>query len=163
MIFNYAEIFHRKMLFYTWFRKIWVIENSLPVFTKLNKINTKKKDKSISTFNFTTLYLIIHHNLLVKVLSEVINFSFKTKAQNQIGFSNTLVYWRSNPCERRYFTRQTLIDAISFLITKCYLTMRNLVLRQEIGILKNIDPAPYWASKPLSAIFLIQVYLANNI
>ena len=43
-------------------------------------------------------------------------------------------------------TRQIVIDAISFLITKCYFTIGNLVLKQEIPIPMGIDPTPYWAS-----------------
>ena len=39
------------------------------IYRKLNKINTKKKAKSISTFDFTTLHSTIPHNLLIKVLS----------------------------------------------------------------------------------------------
>ena len=100
MIFNHVEGFHRKCLFYTYFRKIWVVENSFPVVTKLSKINTKKKAKSILTSDFTTLYTTIPHNLLIKVLSEVINFVFKSKTQSRIGFSNISVYWASKGCGR---------------------------------------------------------------
>ena len=28
MIFNHVETFHRKRLFYTWFKKFWVVETS---------------------------------------------------------------------------------------------------------------------------------------
>ena len=51
--FNHVESFHRS-LFYTCFEKFWVVENSFSFVTKLKKINTKKKAKSISTFDFTT-------------------------------------------------------------------------------------------------------------
>ena len=48
MIFDHVESFHRKScLFYTYFKTFWVVENSFPIGTKLNKINTKKKTKSI--------------------------------------------------------------------------------------------------------------------
>ena len=100
-MFNHVESFHRKHLFYTCFRKFWVVENSFSIGTKLNKINSKKKTKSISTFDFTTLYTTISHNLLVKVLYEVINFVFKAKTQSGIGFSNVSVYWASKGCRRR--------------------------------------------------------------
>ena len=55
-------------------------------YTKLNEINTKKKAKSISTFDFTTLYIAVPHNLLIKILSEVINFAFKQKREVAIVF-----------------------------------------------------------------------------
>ena len=141
MIFNHVESLHRKSLFYTCFRKFWVIENSFPIVTKLGEISTKKKAKSISTFDFTTWYLTIH-----EILSEVTNFSFKTKTRSRIGFSYTSVYWITEACGRRYFTRQTLIDVISFLNTKCHFTIGKLVFKQEIGIPMGNDSASYWVN-----------------
>ena len=49
-----------------------------------------RKNKSISTFDFTTLY-----TTLIKILSEVISFVFKRKTQCRIGFSNASVNWTS--------------------------------------------------------------------
>ena len=51
-----------------------------------------KKAKSISTFDFSTLYTTILHKLLLKVLSEIINFVFKPKVIKRIGFSKTVMY-----------------------------------------------------------------------
>ena len=65
MIFHHVESFPRKSLFYTCFKKFWVVENSLLIGTKLSKRNTKKKAKSISTFDFITLYTTIPHNRLI--------------------------------------------------------------------------------------------------
>ena len=36
--------------------------------------------------------------------------------------------------------------AIKHLITNCYFTVGNVVLRQKIGIPMGIDPAPFWAN-----------------
>ena len=44
---------------------------------------------------------------------------------------------------RRYFTKQTIVKAMSFLINKCFFTIGNIVLKQDVGILMGIDPAPY--------------------
>ena len=75
-----------------------MVQNSLPIATKLNKTKTKKKAKSISSFDFTTLYTTIPHNLIIKVV-------FKTKTRSRIGFSNASVYWTSKGCGRVNFTR----------------------------------------------------------
>ena len=45
MIFDHVESFHRKNLFYTCFKKFWVVRNSFPVVTRLKNINIKKKAK----------------------------------------------------------------------------------------------------------------------
>ena len=60
--------------FRTCFRKFWMIRNYFPLITKSNKINTKKQARNISTFDLTTLYTTISHNLVIKVFPEVINF-----------------------------------------------------------------------------------------
>ena len=65
----------------TCFKNFWVVENSFPIATKLNIINTKKKGKSISNSEFTTLYTTIPHNLLIKVLSEVTILSSNQKLE----------------------------------------------------------------------------------
>ena len=84
MIFNTVESFCHSGC-----EKFWVVQNSFPIATKLNKINAKKKAKSISAFEFSMLYTTIPDKLLLKMLSEVINFVFKSKVRKRIGFSKT--------------------------------------------------------------------------
>ena len=55
IVFNTVELFHNKSFFYSGCKKFWVAQNSFLIGTKLNKINVKKKAKSISTFDFSTL------------------------------------------------------------------------------------------------------------
>ena len=71
------ENFHEKSKFCNRYRKFWVVQNSDPIIKKLDKINSKKKAKNISTFDFSTLYTTLPHADLVKVLSEIIDFVFK--------------------------------------------------------------------------------------
>ena len=88
MIFTTVESFHKKGFFYLDCKKFWVVQNSFPIATMLNKINVKKK--SISTFECSTFYTTTLDKLLIKVLSEVISFVFKSKIRQHIGFSKTL-------------------------------------------------------------------------
>ena len=97
------------------------MQNSFPIATMLNKINVKKK--SISTFECSTFYTTTLDKLLIKVLSEVISFVFKSKVRQHIGFSKTSVYWASKGVGRRYFTKQNFVNAKSFLINKCFVTL----------------------------------------
>ena len=97
------------------------MQNSFPIATMLNKINVKKK--SISTFECSTFYTTTLDKLLIKVLSEAISLVFKSKFRQQIGSSKRSIYWTSMGVGRRYFTKQTLVNAISFLINKCFVTL----------------------------------------
>ena len=114
MIFNH-KIFIKKV-YLTYVLKVLDCRKSIPNFYKVDKINTKKKAKNISTFYFTTLYTTISQNLLINVFSEVIHFVFKSKIGRCVGFSKTSIYWTLKGCGRRYIRRKTLIDVISFLI-----------------------------------------------
>ena len=87
----------------------------------LNKTNVKKK--SISTFESSTFYTTTLDKLLLKVLSVIISFVFRSKVRKHTGFSKTSIYWTSKGTGRRYFTKQTLVNAISFLIKKCFVTL----------------------------------------
>ena len=135
MVFNVVESFRNKNFFYSGCNKFQVVQNYFPIGTKLSKISVKKKAKSISTFDFSTLHTIILHKLLLKVLSEIINFVFKSKVRKRIGFSKTLIYWTSKDAGRRYFTKQNLVNAISFLINKYFVNLTwflNKILAYEL-------------------------------
>ena len=70
-------------------RRLKNVVNAFPIATMLNKIKVKKKSISTfesNTFNATTLY-----KLLIKVLSEVISFVFKSKVRQHISFSKTSI------------------------------------------------------------------------
>ena len=123
MVFNTVESCHNKSFFYSGCKKFWVVQNYFPIGTKLNKINAKKEAKSISTFDFSTLHTTTLHKLLLKVASEIINFVFKSKVRKRIGFPKTFVYWTSKGAGRRYFTKQKLVNAISFLINKYFVNL----------------------------------------
>ena len=110
MIFNALESFHNQRFCHSGCEKFWVVQNAFPIATKLNKINVKKKTKSISAYEFSILYTTIPDKLLLKVLSEVINFVFKSKVRERIGFSKTYIYWTSKGAGWRYFTKQTHIN-----------------------------------------------------
>ena len=146
MIFNTVESFHNKSLFYSRINKFWVVQNSFPVLDKLNRINCKMKAKSISTFDFSTLYTKIPHDLLIEVLNDIIDFVFKGSVRNRIGFSSKSVYWTTKGVEKRFFTKDSLKATVEHLITKCYFTVCNTVFMQIIGIPMGIDPTPFWAN-----------------
>ena len=146
MLYKHVEGFNNKSHFYSSFKKFWVVQNSFPIIKQLDSVNAKNNAKRISTFDFSTLYTTIPHCLLIDVLSEIIEFVFKSSHRNRIGFSPTSVYWTSKGKDKRFFTKTSLIEAVTFLIKQCYFTVGNLVLKQDIGIPMGIDPAPFWAN-----------------
>ena len=120
------------------------MQNSFPIIEKLDKINAKRNAKNISTFDFSTLYTTLPHNLLIEVLNDLIGFVFKSKIKEKLGFSESSVYFTSKGVGNRFFTQDTLKETVSYLIQKCFFTIGNLVFKQDIGIPMGIDPTPFW-------------------
>ena len=52
------------------------MQNNKPVTDAVNKLNKRNKAKSISTFDFSTLYTKLPHNKLLMVLHHLIDFCF---------------------------------------------------------------------------------------
>ena len=131
-------------------RKFWVVENSLPIINTLNKTNARKKAKTIPTFDIRTLYTTIPHNVLVKVLWEIIKFIFNSKTCTRVGFSSASIYWASECGRKSCFTEETLINVVSYRIRKCYFATGNTVFKQIVGIPMGIDPVLFWAKSFLN-------------
>ena len=107
-------------------------------------IYARKRAKNISIFDFSTLYTKVTHSLLIKVLSEITHFVFKSRVRSKSGFSATSIFWTFKDLGKIFFTEKNLIEAITFLIKSCYFTFEKMVFKQDIGIPMGIDPAPFW-------------------
>ena len=151
-IFNQIRSFHEKSTFYKNYNKFWVIQNSFPVLEKFNRINSKKKAKEISTFDFSTLYTKLPHDDLIRVLHEMVDFAFNGGKFKKKGNRKFLTvhkyysYWTKEKHGCNSFTSGKIKQLISHLIEQCYFKFGNLVFRQKIGIPMGIDPAPFWAN-----------------
>ena len=88
-------------------------------WTMLNKIHVRKT--SILTFNCSTSYTTILHKLLLKVLSEVINFVFKSKKSVNDWLLQTYIYWTSKWAWRELEEDTSLNKPMS--INKCFFTL----------------------------------------
>ena len=130
------------------------MENSFPIATMLNKIDVKKK--SISTFECSTFYTTTLDKLLIKVISEVTSFVFKSNVRQHIGFSKISICWTSKGVGRRYFTKEALVNAISFLINKYFVTLLviwflNKVLAYQLVLTQHhFGPTSFFISLNLS-------------
>ena len=146
LIFNQIQNFHDKSKFYKNYNRFWVINNSKPLIEKLEVINTRKKAKDISTFDFSTLYTKLPHNDLLRVLNIHIDFAFDGGTKNYLGYTDTKVFWKNKPSRKNTISRSQLKALVKHLITRTYFIVGNLIIRQSIGIPMGIDPAPFWAN-----------------
>ena len=114
----------------------------------LTKINKKQNAKSISTFDFSTLYTKIPHDKLIKELNEIIDFVFEAGNSKFIAISkNQKAFWIKNkPKSLVSFSKNSLKIAMKHLIENCYFKAGSTIMCQIIGIPMGIDPAPFWAN-----------------
>ena len=86
MIFNAVESFHKKGFFYLGCKKFWVVQNSFPIATMLNKINVKKK--SVSTFECSSFYTTTLDKLFIPLLkpfwANIFLYLFESKYVKQL-------------------------------------------------------------------------------
>lgn len=148
LIYRQVENFHTRAKFLSNYNKFWVLQNCNPVLESLNRINKKQNAKSISTFDFSTLYTKIPHDKLIKELSDVIDFVFDAGIGKFIVISkNDKAYWsRNKPKSAVCFSRNSLKTAVKHLVKNCFFMAGNTVMCQVIGIPIGIDPAPFWAN-----------------
>ena len=151
-IYHQIENFHRKSHFYKNYNRFWVIENSKPVLERLVKLNKNSKAKSISTFDFSTLYTKLPHNDLIDILSELIDFVFnggrKTADGNRkfLTIKGKQCFFSRTKHGNKSYTKVQIKLMTKHLISQSFFTLGNLVFHQTVGIPMGIDPAPFWAN-----------------
>ena len=148
LIYNQVENYHVKAKFLSNYNKFWVIQNSDPILESITRINKKNNAKSISTFDFSTLYTKLPHNKLIKELSDIMKFVFDAGSSKYIIISDYgKAYWaKSKHKHCASFSKNSLINSVKHLIEKCFFSVGRVIMRQAIGIPIGIDTAPFWAN-----------------
>ena len=142
LLFHQVQNFHAKSTF----------SKNSPIIEQLNYLNSKKKAKDISTYDFSTLYTKLKHSDLVQVLKGIIDFAQKGGRRKEdgnrkfISFSKREAFWCKKRCGKMCFSIPELKALTDHLITETYFEFGNLIFRHSIGIPMGIDPAPFWAN-----------------
>ena len=108
----------------------------------MNGLNKHRKATSVSTFDFSTLYIKLSHNKLLMVLNSLIDFYFDES--KYITVNNYGARWVKNIKENVIcLHRQQIKDAVAYLLFNCYFTVAPKIFCQIIGIPAGSDPAPF--------------------
>ena len=104
LVFGQVESFHWKAKFDSPYSKFWVLQNVDPVIEKLKHINKRKNAKSISTYDFSTLYTKIPHEDLINRMTKLIKFTFNGGDEyiniSERGYAS----WSKKPSRNLFFT-----------------------------------------------------------
>ena len=148
LAYNQVEKYNLKAFTFSGIKTFWVIQNSQPVLNNIEKINTKKNAKTISSFDFSTLYTNIPHSKLLEELSAIVKFIFKGGTRNSIYIDKYgIAHWSKyvNKSHSNY-DLDKILRAVKYLLDNCHFQFGNKLFRQIVGIPMGSDPAPYFAN-----------------
>ena len=91
----------------------------------MNKISNKKGAISIRTFDFSTLYTKIPHNLLKEALSEIVDFVFKGGKSNGVYVTENEASWRKPSKDFRINTNESIKSILNYVIDNAFFSSRN--------------------------------------
>ena len=118
----------------------WVVNNSMEV---INSLHTIHRAFSVDSFDFSTLYTKIPHDLLKTRMAKLMDDAFSCRNANTIQISKTNAYWSSSmPDSPTDLTAPQVIRLFNFLIDNIYIQVGSGVFQQAIGILMGTDCAP---------------------
>ena len=119
----------------------WSIKNSGDVLLRLKSLNNKAS--CISSYDFSTLYTSLPHNLIKEKLSNLIRKTFSRIGTNSIACNKNKAFFTSdNPPKYTIWTCQELIDVLFFLLDNIYVEFNNNVYKQIVGIPMGTNCAP---------------------
>ena len=127
---QYKNKFHNRNDFYT-------IDNNSPVLDFIASNNLQNGNKSLSTFDFSTLYTSIPHHQLKDNLREFVEhvFDFKNKQFIIPNVFTKKAYFSNNKCKNKpSFSKDELIECLFYLIDNSYIKINNNIYGQVIGI-----------------------------
>ena len=115
----------------------------------MKKSAARKSAKCLSSFDFSTLYTKIPHDKLIEVLTGIIDFVFKGGTRDRVSIRKSgHANWvdSRNNTSTTVYTKDSIIEAVTYLIRNCYFKLGKKLFRQDIGIPMGSDPAPAFAN-----------------
>ena len=126
----------------------WIIDNATEVLQKLKKLNRTKRAKQFDSFDFSTLYTNIPHDLLLDSIGKLIKEAYRIRGAKYLVIkNNSTTYWSNIASTKDHnVTENELVQQIKFLIENIYIQVGNRIFRQTIGIPMGTDCAPLLAN-----------------
>ena len=115
----------------------WPIKNSGEVLSKLKNIGYQAK--SLSIYDFSTLYTTLPHNLIKEKLLDLIERTFyKKECKLYLACNDKKAFFTSADHYKGYhlWSCQNVCDALCFLLDNIYIRFGTKLYRQIVGIHK---------------------------
>ena len=117
----------------------------------LNKLKSKGfRATSLSTYDFSTLYTTLSHNLIKDILINLIEWTFKREGSPYIACNERQAFFTSEDTKRyKLWSCQNVCEALIYLLDNTYIRFGTKLYRQIVGIPMGTNCAPlvadYWS------------------
>ena len=129
---------------------MWILKNSTSLLSSLDQLDVRTA-KSVQTFDFSTLYTSIPHDLLKSRISNLVHNAFRKKdgsvRYTHIKLTRAKEYFTHNinGGGDNMFTADSICEMIEFLIDNIFVQFGGRLFRQVIGIPMGTNCAPLLA------------------
>ena len=119
----------------------WSIKNSGEV---LNKLKSKGfLESGLSTYDFSTLYTTLPHNLIKEKLTELIEQTFNREGSPYLACNDKNAFFTSEQPKRyKLWSCQKKCDALHYLLENIFIRFGSKLYRQIVGIAMGTNCAP---------------------
>ena len=134
---------------HTGVNNMWILQNSTNLLSSLSHLEVRRAT-SIQTFDFSTLYTSIPHDLLKSRMNIIINNAFKYKngatRYTHIKVGRNKSYFTNNPLnDDNKYTANDICKMVEFLVDNIYVRFGGQLFRQMVGIPMGTNCAPLLA------------------
>ena len=129
---------------------MWIVKNSTSLLSSLDQLDVRTAT-SVQTYDFSTLYTSIPHNLLKSRITALIHNSFKRRNGSnrythiKITSGNGYFIDTINPGGDNLYTADQICRMVEFLIDNIFVKLGGCLFRQVIGIPMGTNCAPLLA------------------
>ena len=122
----------------------WSIINSGEVLNKLKSRGFRAT--SLSTYDISTLYTTLPHNLIKEKLINLIEWNFKREGSPYIACNERQAFFTSGDTKRyKLWSCQNVCDALIYLLDNIYIRFGTKFFRQIVGISMGTNCVPFVA------------------
>ena len=119
----------------------WSIKTSGEVLNKLKSRGFRAT--SLSTYDFSTLYTTLPHNLIKEKLINLIEWTFKREGSPYIACNERQAFFTSEDTKRyKLWSCQNVCEALIYLLDNIYIRFGTKLYRQIVGIPMGTNCAP---------------------
>ena len=93
LILQHYKEYNKGIVRNTGANSFWIIDNSTQVLYMLNKLNNTTFATHFDSFDFSTLYTNIPHDLLLECLKSLVEEAYRVRGANYISIGYNKTYW----------------------------------------------------------------------